>query len=158
MDIEYLFSDGINYFDYNIMKGTLSHKQKYFRVVYLGLCFMIMYVANNSVRIIISQAYREQGYDGLGQLSLIIVYLFYGAFTFIASPIIKRLNYKKSMFLSSIGFILYSLTGLILTYWPDIPHYVNWIIVIVGAALCGIAVSVIWVAKSVYVAMISNEN
>ena len=48
------------------MNGTLSQGQKYFRVVYLGLCFMIMYIAYDSVRIIISQAYREQGYDGLG--------------------------------------------------------------------------------------------
>ena len=60
------------------------------------------------------------------------------------------------MFLSSIGFILYSLTGLILTYWPELPHYVGWIIVIVGAALNGIGVSVIWVAQGVYVAQICN--
>lgn len=61
------------------------------------------------------------------------------------------------MILSSISFTIYSFTGFVITYWPNIPKTYCWVIVLVGAALCGIGVAFIWVAQGAYVALIAGH-
>lgn len=129
------------------------------RTAYLGVAFMIMFTAFNSLQNIVSKIYSDYGYDNLGTASVLLLYFVYGAFTFVAPFLIRNLGYKKSMFLSSLGYGIFEGAGLIIALWSDIPSILGWIFVMVGAVFCGAGASVIWVAQGSYVSdLASDEN
>lgn len=41
--------------------------------------------------------------------------------------------------------------GLVLVLWTEMPKVLGWILVLVGATICGASASLIWVAQGVYV-------
>lgn len=65
---------------------------------------MVMFTAFNSLQNITSRIYNQYGYDHLGETSILLLYFMFGVFTFVAPFIIKKLGYKKTMFLSSLGY------------------------------------------------------
>lgn len=55
------------------------------------------------------------------------------------------------MFISSLGYAAYEGAGLVIALWADMPKPLGWIIVLIGAMLCGISASMLWVAQGAYV-------
>lgn len=85
----------------------------------------------------------------------------YGAFgitTLFSSFIVKRLGYKKAMFFSSLGYAIFEATGLLVVTNLNPPHELVWIVVIIGAIICGISASVLWVAQGAYTSQVADEN
>jgi len=62
------------------------------------------------------------------------------------------------MFLSSLGYATYEAAGLIITVWDTMPKGLGWFVVLLGAALCGISASMIWVAQGSYVSNVAGEE
>jgi hypothetical protein len=121
------------------------------RTTYLAVTFMIMFTAYNSLQNIISKIYNDYGYKNLGTTSVLLLYFVFGAFTFVGPFFIRGLGYKKAMFFSSLGYVVFEGAGLIIVLWTSIPHLYGWVFVMIGAAFCGAATSVIWVAQGSYV-------
>jgi hypothetical protein len=46
--------------------AVLTHSQQKQRVALLGVTFMVMFTAYNSLQNIVSKIYKEYGYDSLG--------------------------------------------------------------------------------------------
>ena len=42
--------------------------------------------------------------------------------------------------------------------WKEIPFYLGWILVIIGAIICGFSASMIWVTMGCYVNEIAGNN
>ena len=136
--------------------AALSASQQTGRTAYLGIAFMIMFTAFNSLQNIVSKLYGEYGYTNLGTASIILLYFVYGAFTFFAPFIIRTFGFKKSMFISSLGYGIFEGAGMIIALTPSLPQPVGWILVMLGAVFCGASASVIWVAQGSYISEISD--
>lgn len=138
--------------------APLPAAQQTGRTAYLGVTFMIMFTAFNSLQNIVSKKYEEYGYHNLGTASIILLYFVYGVFTFPAPFIIRMLGFKKSMFISSLGYGLFEAAGLVIALWTDMPLALGWVFVMVGAVFCGASASVIWVAQGSYISEISDTD
>lgn len=61
------------------------------------------------------------------------------------------------MFISSLGYGVYEGVGLIIALNEDLPKWIGWTIVLLGAVLCGGSASMIWVAQGAYVSQVAGE-
>jgi MFS family permease len=138
--------------------GEFTEAQQKGRTAYLGVAFMIMFTAFNSLQNIVSKIYNDYGYTNLGTASVLLLYFVYGLFPFIASFIIRKLGYKKAMFFSSLGYAVFEGAGLVITLWEGMPTVLGWIFVMVGAVFCGAGAGVIWVAQGSYVSDLAGEE
>ena len=138
--------------------ASLSLSQQTGRVAYLGIAFMIMFTAYNSLQNIVSRLYGEYGYTNLGTASIILLYFILGSFTFFSPFIIRTFGFKKSMFISSLGYAIFEGAGMIIALTPSLPQPVGRILVMTGAVFCGASASVIWVAQGSYISKISDEE
>ncbi len=138
------------------MSNTFTRAQQNYSVTILGVTFMIMFTAFNSLQNSVSTIYDDYHLDNLGKISLIFLYAIFAASTFFTPFIIRKFGYKKTMFVSSLGYALYSLAGLIIALWESIPKPVAWVFVMLGAATCGASASAIWVAQGSYVSVVAG--
>lgn len=136
----------------------LTRAQQNYRVLFLGLTFMLMFTAFNSLQNTVAGIYADDGFDNLGKASLLTVYLVFGCCVFFTGFFIRKFGYNKVLFVSSLGYVLYELSGLIIAMWPDIPKPLGWIFVMLGAACCGAGASAIWVAQLSYVSIVAGED
>ena len=117
-----------------------------------------MFTSFNSLQSIVSKLYEDYHYNNLGQTAILFLYFAFGIFTVFSSYIIKALGYKKCMFFSSLGYAIFEATGIVVASQLNIPTVLVWIIVIVGAVLCGISASILWVAQAGYTNAVASEN
>ena len=138
------------------MPATFTRSQQNYSVTILGVTFMIMFTAFNSLQNSVSTIFDDYGLDNLGKVSLLFLYGVFGVATFFTPFIIRKFGYKKVMFVSSLGYALYSLAGLIIALWEDIPKPLAWVFVMFGAGACGASASAIWVAQGSYVSVVAG--
>lgn len=119
---------------------------------------MIMFTSFNSLQNIVSKLYEEYEYDNLGQTALMFIYGALGVTTIFSSFIVKKLGYKKAMFFSSIGYVVFQATTLLVVANVDLPKGLVWFSIITGATICGISASVLWVAQGAYTSNVADEN
>jgi MFS family permease len=136
----------------------LTAKQQTGRVAFLGVSFLTMFIAFNSLQNTVSSVYKDYGYGNLGEVSVLVLYAFFGLTTFVTPYIIRTFGYKKVMFISSLGYATYEAAGLIITIWDQMPRGLGWLIVLLGAALCGASASMIWVAQGSYVSNVAGDE
>ena len=117
-----------------------------------------MFTAFNSLQNSVSTIYDDYGYKNLGTASLLFLYFVFGVSTFFTPFIIRKWGYKTVMFVSSLGYALYELAGLIIALWDNCPKPLGWILVMFGAATCGASASMIWVAQGSYVSTVAGDT
>jgi hypothetical protein len=139
------------------MKGELTRSQQNKRVAFLGITFMLMFTAFNSLQNIVSKIYADYGYDDLGEISILLLYFVFGVCTFFTPYIIRTFGYKKVMFCSSLGYVVFEGAGLVIALWTDIPKPLGWVFVLLGSVTCGASASMIWVAQGSYVSQVAGE-
>lgn len=94
---------------------SVDKKQQYISVGILGVCFMLMFTAYNSLQNMISSIYSQMGYKSLGQISVFCIYGSFGIANFFAAYVIERVSYRKLMFFCSVGYTLFNMTGMYVT-------------------------------------------
>lgn len=119
---------------------------------------MLMFTSFNSLQNIVSKLYEEYSYDNLGQTALMFIYGALGITTVFSSFIVKKLGYKKAMFFSSIGYVIFEATTLLVVANADVAKEFVWFAIILGATVCGVSASVLWVAQGAYTSNVADEN
>ena len=85
------------------MDHELTHGQQTARVGFLGVVFMIMFTAFNSLQNIVSKIYNDYGYTNLGEVSILLLYFTFGATTLFTPFLIRKLGYKKVLFIRELS-------------------------------------------------------
>ncbi len=134
----------------------LSVRAQYMRVIFMGVSFMIMFTSFNSLQNIVSKLYEEYHFNNLGQTAILFLYAAFGVSTFFTSFIVKTLGYKKTLFFSSLGYAIFEATGLIIVMGLNIPTEMVWGIIILGAIICGVSASALWVAQGAYTSAVAS--
>lgn len=130
--------------------SQLTKKQQYSRIIFLGISFMIMFTSFNSLQNIVAKLYEEYHFNNMGQTAIMCIYGTFGVTSLFSSFIVKKLGYKKSMFLSALAYLVFEATGLIIVTDLDVPPWLVWTVVNVGACICGMGASILWVAQGSY--------
>ena len=89
------------------LQSPFTRKQQNYRVVFLGIIFLLMFTAFNSLQNTVSGIYDDNGFTNLGKVSLFMVYFVFGICTFFTSFLIRKFGYNKVLFVSSLGYALY---------------------------------------------------
>jgi hypothetical protein len=106
---------------------------------------------------------RDNGFGKLGFNSLALLYFTFGVCAFFASPVVKILGSKYSMFVGSMCYTFYVgsfiLAALRSSTHPSMSKIVVQVAVMLTAALNGFGASILWVAQGNYLAKCAtNEN
>ena len=128
----------------------LSRKNQYISVVILGVCFLLMFTAFNSLQNMISSIYEQMGFGTLGLISVFCIYGTFGVGTFFSAYVIERMSYRKLMFLCSLGYFLFNMTGVYVSECEGhltgiCSEWLVYVVVIIFALLTGVCASFIWV-------------
>jgi MFS family permease len=75
-----------------------------------------------------------------------------------SSYIIKVSGYKKALFLSSLGYGIFEATGIPIAAGVEMPHILPWFFVVLGAVICGISASILWVAQAAYTSQVASVD
>jgi hypothetical protein len=62
------------------------------------------------------------------------------------------------MFYSSLGYSAYEAVGLLVALWVDMPKWLGWFLVLLGAVVCGVSASMLWVAQGSYLNELAGND
>lgn len=133
----------------------MDKRIQYISVGFLGVSFMMMFTAFNSLQNMIAELYEELALGSLGQIALFCIYGSFGITTFISSFMIEKFGYKKTMFFSGLGYGFFELTGLLVTSCESAGSSTGvcsfgfiYFVVLLGAIVCGFCAALIWVTST----------
>jgi len=78
--------------------------------------------------------------------------------TFFTPYVIRKMGYKAVMFYSSLGYSVYEGVGLLVAMWENMPKWMGWILVLIGALICGVSASMLWVAQGSYLNELAGKD
>ena len=134
------------------------------KVFYIGLCFLVLLTAFNSVQGLIAEIYTQLGYPKLGKVSLLGLYGMFFLSVFFTPGLIKNWNYKSGIVVGSFGYIFSMIAGAITVscedeehFWCKSPAFIN-ASNIIGSMLNGLTAPILWLSANRYVTACTNED
>jgi len=137
------------------------------KVIYMGLCFLVMYTglcASN----LIAEIYDQLKFNSLGQISSIVFYAVFAITALFSAKIMEGWSYKKSVFLGSVGYIFPLAAGVFTAQCEVVngsqpPSFCGNLVIIhaanyAGNFINGISAAVLWIGVNQYVTACSNES
>ena len=128
------------------------YKTNLAKTLFLSFSFMMLFTAFNSVQNQVAQQYSLLGYNSLGQVALMALYLTFGATSLISSQIANKFGFKTVFFVSGLGYNLFVALGFLVVHCKDRtslhgfcqagPIYT---IIILGSMITGACAATIWV-------------
>jgi len=125
-------------------------------VGYLAVCFLTLFLSFSNLQNLFSTLCEEHGYRNLGQTAIFFIYLAACCSTPLTSLIVKKLGFKKSFFLCSIGYICFEASGLFMVLNKSPNEFMVKCLVCLGASACGFSASILWVAQGGYVSQTAS--
>jgi len=134
------------------------------KVIYLGFIFMFLFAAYNSAQNLVSQIFKQLGYNVLGQINLFTVYGVMGIANLFISGLKQRISYKLGFILGSTGYILFLCSGALATECSenqDASYCATWVIYFVNifsSVVLGCSAALLWVCQGSYVAKCATDE
>jgi len=134
------------------------------KVIYIGVCFLVLLTAFNSVQNLIAEIYTQLGYPSLGKMSLLCLYSVFFLSVFFTPGLIKNWNYKSGISIGSLGYIFSMIAGALTVacsteeyFYCKIPAFIN-ASNIVGSMLNGLTAPILWLSANRYVTACTNAD
>jgi len=132
------------------------------KILYMGVCFLVIFTAFSSANNIVSEIYDQLDYESLGQLSSFIMNL--ATLPVMLFPgFINQFTIKNSVFVGSLGFIFTLFAGAMTTICAEDNSYIwcqkrsyIYLINIICAVIAGFFSGIIWIASNRYIKACSN--
>src|SRR5688572_15015796 len=97
-------------------KTSISPRGNIFKVVYIGLSFMMLFTAYTTAQNLTTLIYRQLGFEHLGEICIFTIYAFLAAGNLLASHFKHSFSVKKSLVYGSLTFSVFLLVGVLSTY------------------------------------------
>ena len=133
------------------------------RVTYLAVAIMILYMAFNSSSNIQSEILEHNGFGQLGYFILAVTYLFIGVGSLISTAMINKYGTRKSLILGGIGVTIWILSTLLAVKREKLNENgvgdgLIYMGLFLAAILNGFTVGILWTAANQYIADCSSEE
>ena len=135
------------------------------RVIYIGLCFMILFTAHNSAQNLMTQIFKQLGHHSLGQSCLSFRLFCFALTTIVAPYFFKKITAKTGLILGSTTYIIFFSGGALVTacakYNSDAiicNVSFSYTFNIITAGLSGIGACFLWLAQATYVNACADEQ
>ena len=99
---------------------------------------MMLFAAFGNFENIVSQIYEEYQFDNMGQTAIMFLYGIFCLTSLVSSYIVKKLNYQMSFFMSGLTYIIFEVASLVIVTEIAVPRSLKWVIMIIGASICGV--------------------
>ncbi|EGR32368.1 major facilitator superfamily protein, putative [Ichthyophthirius multifiliis] len=149
-----------------IEKSEYEYQSQKKTIYLLSFSFMLMCSAYSSTSNLVATLYKNLEYNNLGLISLLLLNLIYGfSSLFLAKYIINKISFKFTFIISSIGYNCFTVSGIWVCICKDSEQNTQlcspelvYFIVLFFSTLCGVAMSIIWVAQGSYIDSLCKNN
>lgn len=135
------------------------------KVIYLGCCFLVLMTAFCAAQSLLTQIYRQLGYDNLGQICFFSMYFGMIIASLISTHYYKKLSIKIVFVLGAITHMLFVLAGGLTTYCAKFEQNLAicsaasiYSFNITSAGIRGVGTTFFWLAQSMYVNTCADEK
>ena len=134
------------------------------KVLYLGLCFFMLYTAYSGAQTLVSEIYEQLGYSSLGQLGQLVLYSVYFCSALIVPGLVRTWDYKTGVFVGTLGFLAFLVSGVFTTtcsddstlYLCQSQTYI-YAVNIVCCAINGFTGPILWLNATSYIDKCASE-
>jgi len=134
------------------------------KVIYISLCFLILFTAFNGAQALTAEIYEQLHYKSLGKVNQVTLYAVFCIASLITPALIKNWGYKNGVSLASLGFFCTLLAGAFtcscsghLTSFLCHKKYI-YTVNIVAASVNGLCGPVLWSMVNRYITSCTNEH
>jgi len=145
--------------------GDKNYRRNMIKVIYVGLCFMMLFTAFQSAQNLVSQIYEQLKYTGLGRICIFSIYGALGIGNIFAPHVKRQISHKAGMLIGSFFYTLFIAIGTLTTYchkYSSEEFYCEkssiYILNIVSSILLGLSGSCLWLSQGDYVNCCTNEK
>ncbi|CAD8099590.1 unnamed protein product [Paramecium primaurelia] len=132
-------------------------------LIYMSLVFAIYLSATSTGLNVMTQIFEQKGYDYLGNISIFTIFLFGMIGNFVCILYIRKLQYRHSFFIHSLGYLLFLISGLLVCHCADkeggmCNSFWIYLITIISSAISGFTSSGLFITQNDYVAQLSKQS
>jgi len=145
--------------------GDGAYRQNLIKVIYVGLCFMMLFTAYQSAQNLVSQIYEQLQYTGLGGICIFSIYGALGIGNIFAPHVKRQMNHKAGMLIGSFFYTLFIAIGTLATYchkYLSDGFYCQkssiYGLNVLSSILLGLSGSCLWLSQGDYVNCCANEK
>ncbi|CAD8124192.1 unnamed protein product [Paramecium sonneborni] len=129
----------------------------------MSFVFAIYLSATSTGLNVMTQIFEQKGFNYLGNYSIFTIFLFGMIGNFVCILYIKKLQYRYSFFIHSLGYLLFLISGLLVCHCANEEEGMcNWywiyLITIISSAISGFTSSGLFITQNDYVAKLSKQS
>jgi len=135
-----------------------TRKANLFRVIYLALCFMMLFTAYFAGQNLMTQIYKQLGYDNLGPLCFSTIFGVFALTSIFSSHYYKKISAKTGIVYGSSVYVLFIFAGTVATYCDKYKPSTSicsassiYALNIITAGFLGVGAAFLWLCQSTYV-------
>jgi len=135
------------------------------RVVYIALCFMVLFTAYVATQNLISTIYKQLGYSSLGQICIFFVCGTTGVVCTVATHYNKKISLKTGLIAGGSGIVALIMAGAITTFCNDFnveggicTPFLIAVMNILAATTVGFGGAFLWLGQAKYVNDCSDDE
>ncbi|EGR30250.1 major facilitator superfamily protein, putative [Ichthyophthirius multifiliis] len=130
-------------------------------IIYLGLCFLLLFCAELTFLNLISQIYNQYGFYYLGNMTILCLYLSFGIFNIFISSIINKYKQKPVLITCSFALTIFISLGIYVSQCKESDIFICkkvtvYTIVIILTLIAGCFGSLIWVQYYIFSAYLHD--
>jgi len=140
-------------------------KANLFRVIYLGICFMVLFTAYFAGQNLMTQIYKQLGYNSLGAICFFFIIATFGLVSVLASHYYKMISARTGIIYGGAAYVGFIFAGALATYcykYESNTYFCStpflYSFNILTAMILGTGSAFLWLCQSTYINACADEQ
>ena len=142
-----------------------ARQSNLFRVIYLGLCFMLIFTSYSAAQNLMTQIYIQLGHNTLGQICFFSIFFCSFGSSLVSAHFYKKISVNSALILSAVTIPVFMFGGVLVTFCNKYHHDTGICSLpfiygysIAAACIQGIGNSFLWLAQARYVNLCADDK